>query len=247
MTVADSGEGIEPGILDRVFEPFFTTKQPGRGTGLGLSTVYGIVKQTGGYVHVESQPGDGTTFHVLFPRAAQGPADRSTPDESGADASDAAGRGAGESGAGPRANDGRRAGTPEPAPTDDGVDLAGITVLLVEDEAAVRKVAQRVLERSGCRVLVAAGPLDALDRVLADETDDPDLLLTDVVMPDMGGQELAEHVARRCPGIRVVYMSGYTGSEMVQRGILADGAPFLEKPFSADDLVRTVSEALLDA
>lgn len=210
LTVADTGTGMEPKTVARVFEPFFTTKEQGMGTGLGLSTVYGIVKQSGGYIHVESQPGERTAFEIFLPRSAAAvDVERPRPENEQLRSMD------------------------EPRDR---------TILLVEDEAAVRNVARRVLERGGYTVLDTGSPMDALNRIVPAHPE-IDVLLTDVVMPELSGPELAERVAERVAGIRVVYMSGYTGAEIVRRGNLAEDAHLLEKPFSPSELIRMVRDA----
>jgi CheY-like chemotaxis protein len=193
----------------RAFEPFFTTKPRGEGTGLGLATVYGIVKQSGGYVWLYSEPGRGTTFRVYIPRVDE-------------------------------ASRGRDAvALPPPSPAPRGEE----TLLLVEDSAALRDLILEVLEQHGYRVLHAAHGEQALE-VLREHEAAVDLLLTDVVMPKLGGKDLADEVRARHPGIRVIYMSGYTDGAISRAGILGEGVTLLEKPFSSERLTRAVREAL---
>ncbi|MBV9110910.1 MAG: response regulator, partial [Gemmatimonadetes bacterium] len=207
IAVTDTGHGMDAETLERAFEPFFTTKPSGKGTGLGLSTVYGIVKQSGGYVWADSKPGAATTFSVYLPRVdAEPPAPAAAPP------------------------------APERAPRGSG------TVLLVEDEAAVRNLAARVLSAAGYTVLAAASGAEALEQ--ARRAGNVDLVLTDVVMPGMDGTELARRLRAARPGIAVVYMSGYTGDDLERRATLEAGAPFLQKPVPPDALVRGVREAL---
>jgi PAS domain S-box-containing protein len=208
LIVEDTGTGIEPSILPKIFEPFFTTKGPGAGTGLGLATAYGIVKQSDGFISVDSKPGVGSLFSVLLPRS-------SPPDELDVHASAAAAR-----------------HTP-----------AGETVLLVEDEANVRAAVRRMLDRSGYTVLEAANGGEAL-HIFERSAERIDILLTDVVMPGQGGRALAEQLTARRPRLRVLFMSGYTDDEILQRGLLQPDAAFLEKPVTPDRLARALREAL---
>ncbi len=213
LAVSDDGEGIDPELQERIFEPFFTTKEPGQGTGLGLAVVYGIVKQSGGFIWVYSERGLGTTFKVYLPRAlaAEVPA--------AADHAAAA-----------------------------ATDLSGSeSILLVEDEPLVRRLAARILRGRGYRVLEAPGPAQALEGVLA-EPEPIDLLLTDVVMPGMSGHELARRVRRVRPSIRVIYMSGYSESLVQAQGLGSpDDSVFVSKPFSTVALLECVRSALAAA
>ncbi len=202
VTVADAGRGIPPEVQAHLFEPFYTTKPAGQGTGLGLSTVYGIVRQHGGFVEVESAPGRGTAFRVHLPVV----------------------RGEAASEDQPRA---------EPLPR------GHETVLLVEDEGAVREVARTVLDRLGYRVLAAANGEEAL-ALEAGHPGPLDLLLTDVVLPGPSGPEVAEAVRARRPGCRVLFMSGYP--ERLASG--PAGVPFLAKPFSPETLARRIRDVL---
>jgi two-component system cell cycle sensor histidine kinase/response regulator CckA len=206
LTVSDTGSGMGKEVQERVFEPFFTTKEQGKGTGLGLSTVYGIVKQSGGYIDVESEPGQGTTFRVLLPRV-EAPVEQRV-------ARDTAGPVSGSE-----------------------------TVLVVEDEAAVRVLIRRVLSRNGYHVLEAESGPAAL-RVLQRHGEPVDLLLTDVVMPGMSGRELADQLTAARPELHVLYMSGYTDEAIVHHGVLDPGVAFLEKPFTPDVLLRRLREVL---
>jgi PAS domain S-box-containing protein len=207
LAVTDAGVGMDADTRLHLFEPFFTTKGPGKGTGLGLATTYGIVKQSGGHIWLYSEQGRGTTFKLYFPRVSE-TADVVT-------------------------------ATPEPTVA----PAADETVLLVEDETAVREITRIVLARHGYRVLVAENGATAL--ALADaHPGQIDLLITDVVMPGIGGRALAEQLQERRPGLRTLYISGYTEDAIVRQGVLEANVAFLAKPFSPDHLARTVRETL---
>ena len=207
VAVSDTGHGMEPQVLEHVFEPFFTTKERGKGTGLGLATVFGIVKQSGGTVSVRSAPGAGTTFEVYLPRA-----------------------GAPRPGAGrPRAEE--RAARGEE------------TVLLVEDDAAVRAFMRRSLDAAGYRVLETGQPHEAVKLAGAPGAA-LDMLLTDVIMPAMAGPDLAARLLALRPGLRVLFVSGYTEDAGLRSGALPAGQTFLQKPFTGDELARAVRAAL---
>jgi CheY-like chemotaxis protein len=207
LAVSDNGVGMDQQTVAHIFEPFFTTKESGRGTGLGLSTVYGIVKQSGGYIWVYSEPAKGSTFKVYLPRVEET---------------------AEETPAGPATLRAQR-----------GTE----TVLLVEDEEALRELIQTVLTEQGYDVLPSLDPQHA--EQIADRFDgEIHLLLTDVVMPGMSGRELAGRVSARRPEIRVLYMSGYTDNVISSGGMLERGLAFLQKPFSPATLVRKLREVL---
>jgi len=207
LAVSDDGDGIGKDALGHIFEPFFTTKEPGRGTGLGLSTVYGIVKQNNGYIHVCSEPGKGSTFRIYLPRFAGD-----------------AGEPAVESKAEPPGS-------------------RGETVLLVEDEAVILHVGQAMLEALGYRVLTADTPGKALQQMRA-RSGEIDLVLTDVVMPEMNGRELAERLLDIKPGLKCLFASGYTADVIARDGVLEEGVVFIQKPFSIKHLAAKVREAL---
>jgi PAS domain S-box-containing protein len=207
VSVGDSGIGMDAQTKSRIFEPFFTTKPKGIGTGLGLSTVYGIVRQSKAAILVESEPGRGTKFEIFFP-AADAPS-------------------------GPEPL--RQFLQEKPRGTE--------TVLLVEDERSVRALARKVLASVGYRVLEAANAAEALN--MAHGQDGPiHLLLTDVVLPHMGGRELAESLAMFYPNAKVLFMSGHTEDAIIRHGVLTRGIPFLHKPFTPDTLARKVREVL---
>jgi len=210
FTVADTGCGIDEETKARIFEPFFTTKQKGRGTGLGLSTVYGIVQQSGGNIIVHSELGRGTTFEVHLPRHSS---ERAIPGE----AEEVRVRAMGSE-----------------------------TVLVVDDEAAIRKIARRSLEAAGYTVLTAASGDEALETA-AQYEGEIHLLLTDVVMPRMGGRVLAEALLKARPTLEVLYMSGYTDDAILQHGVLQAGTHFIAKPFGGNQLTRKVRDVLDEA
>jgi two-component system cell cycle sensor histidine kinase/response regulator CckA len=203
--VRDTGIGMDAATQSRIFEPFFTTKPAGSGIGLGLSTTYGIVEQSGGNITVESAPGEGTTFGIHFPRY-EGPAE-----------------------------------TPEPQrpPATGGKE----TLLLVEDEAPVRDSVRRLLEWHGYTVIEARNGADALQIYDGDEQE-IDLVLTDLVMPGMGGHELVERLRARRPDLRVVFMSGYADKTMTSNGAVGRGTAYVEKPFTVELLMQRLREVL---
>ena len=207
LRVRDSGGGMSREVKDHLFEPFFTTKPSGQGTGLGLATVYGIVRQAGGHVRVESEPGKGTTFDVLLPRSA------------------------------PVASD------PLLPPAQLGAPGGTETVLLVEDDEAVRDAAARVLRSGGYRVVAAAGAEGAVEAARA-ETRPPALLVTDVVMPGTTGRGLADQLRREQPGLRVLFLSGYAQDVIATHGVLDPTESFLAKPFTATSLLAKVRKVL---
>jgi PAS domain S-box-containing protein len=207
LAVSDTGVGIDAETLSHIFEPFFTTKEQGKGTGLGLATVYGIVKQSGGYVWVYSEPGRGATFKIYLPQVDEPVEehDRAPPRESAAG--------------------GRE------------------TVLLAEDDPSVRDVVTEVLTQKGYRVLRAPDGQTALEMARA-QPGEIQLLITDMVMPGMTGRELAEALAGERTGVRVLYMSGYTDDAVIRHGVLAEGMPYLQKPFTPQALALKVREIL---
>jgi two-component system, cell cycle sensor histidine kinase and response regulator CckA len=207
LMVSDTGHGMTSEVKARLFEPFFTTKPATQNTGLGLATVYGIVAQSGGYIWVDSEPDQGTTFKICFPRVE--------PEDSI---------------------------TLEPAPTP-GTTRGSEKILLVEDEDAVRLVAARVLRNEGYTVVEARNGQDALG-FLEEHGSSVDLVLTDVVMPDMGGLELAAQLRTSRPQLKLIYMSGYAEGDKLDPQFRPFDASFLQKPFSAIDLLVKVREVL---
>jgi two-component system cell cycle sensor histidine kinase/response regulator CckA len=206
LGVSDDGIGMDKETLQHVFEPFFTTKETGKGTGLGLATVYGIVKQHNGFINVYSESGKGTTFKIYIPRSME----EGVTYQEAEEAFVAPGSG---------------------------------TVLLVEDDDMVRKMTSDMLEAIGYSVVSTGSPLEA-QKMYENRDIRIDLLLTDVVMPGMSGKELRDRIAATRPGIKVLFMSGYTSNVIVHRGVLEDGVHFVQKPFSMGDLARKVREAL---
>ena len=207
LAVSDTGCGMEPDIQARIFEPFFTTKGIGQGTGLGLSTVYGIVKQSGGYVWVYSEPGEGSVFKIYLPAAAPGQTADLLPDQL-------------------------------------QIPQGGSeTILVIEDEDMVRNLACRGLRDHGYTVIEARNGAQALLYITM-HPGTIDLVISDVVMPEMGGRELARRLAEHSPGLPVLFMSGYTGDDVVHRGLLEPGAPFQQKPFTPVGLATKVRSML---
>lgn len=206
LKVSDTGAGIPKDVLDRVFEPFFTTKPKGQGTGLGLATVYGIIKQAGGRLRIYSEPGMGTVLTALLP---------ATERELAASVASSA-----------QAQQGQ-----------------GETIMVVEDEPAMREVSRRILARNGYSVISAGNGREALD-VLATRDDHIDVLLTDVIMPQMQGRELADKVRVLQPAVRIVFMSGYTQGLLSQQGVLDPDVHLIEKPFSEITLLSKIREVL---
>jgi PAS domain S-box-containing protein len=207
LAVSDTGVGMDAETVAHIFEPFYTTKESGRGTGLGLSTVYGIVKQSGGYIWVYSEPGKGSTFKVYLPRVE---------------------------------------GTAEELPTKRGPfreERGSGTILLVEDEEAVRDLVQSILVGQGYEVIAADSPWQA-EEVAGSFSGDIHLLLTDVVMPGTSGRELATKIMARRPNIRALYMSGYTENVVTSGGLLEEGLAFLQKPFSPSALLHKIRDVL---
>jgi PAS domain S-box-containing protein len=207
MSVSDTGHGMSKETLEHIFEPFFTTKEKGKGTGLGLASVYGIVNQSDGYIWAYSEPGQGATFEIYLPRVDRGGS--------------------------------REGATAPPARERKGSE----TVLVVEDENTVRLVAAGNLRRAGYLVLAAADADEAL-RIAAAHPDPIHLILTDVLMPRMNGPALVTRIKQTRPAIRTLFMSGHADDALLHHGVVEEGAYFLEKPFTRDQLTRRVREAL---
>lgn len=206
LAVSDTGYGMDDKTISQVFEPFFSTKAEQKGTGLGLATTYGIVKQNGGSIHVYSEPGKGSTFKIYLP-AINEDIDEKTAD---AETKDAGGN---------------------------------ETILVVEDEYNVRKIAVTALARNGYRVFEAASPAEAI-RISSEYKEDIHLLLTDVIMPGMNGRDLQLKLVSSRPGIRTLFMSGYTANVIAHHGVLDPGLNFIQKPFRPNDLSLKIREVL---
>jgi two-component system cell cycle sensor histidine kinase/response regulator CckA len=206
LAVSDTGVGMSEEVQRHLFEPFYTTKSAGAGTGLGLATVFGVVKQSGGSIYVYTEEGRGTTFKIYLPAAS----------------------GAAELAAGPG---------------DRAAERGSETVMLVEDDESVRNLVRTMLETKGYRVLAAAGA-DEAERLCAERAEAVDLLLTDVVMPEVNGRVLAERLAARSPAMRILFMSGYSDEAVYRHGEISPNASFIEKPFTDRTLARKVREVL---
>jgi two-component system, cell cycle sensor histidine kinase and response regulator CckA len=207
LAVSDNGCGMDQTTLSHLFEPFFTTKAVGKGTGLGLATVYGIVRQNEGFIKVYSEPGMGTTFKIYLPRY-----------------------------------DGVAEHTQE-AEKERPPGSEHETILLVEDEPMILEVATTMLTHLGYTVLVASKPEEAM-RLAEEHSAGIKLLMTDVVMPGMNGREMAKNILSICPGLKCLFMSGYTADIIAHHGVLDEGVFFIQKPFSIDELAEKVREAL---
>jgi CheY-like chemotaxis protein len=209
LAVSDDGCGMSKDILGHIFEPFFTTKEMGKGTGLGLATVYGIIKQNNGFINVYSEPGKGTTFKIYLPRVEKEFVEATAK-----------------------------------APTGP-LQGSGETVLLVEDEPAILDVSQAMLKQLGYTVLPAGTPSEAL-RLAKVHTDQIRMLITDVVMPEMNGRDLAKLICEIKPGLKCLFTSGYTANVIARHGVLDEGVDFLQKPFSVADLAAVVRQILTE-
>jgi CheY-like chemotaxis protein len=208
LAISDTGRGMSEGIKSHAFEPFFTTKDVGQGTGLGLSTCYGIIKQSGGHISVYSEPGRGTTFKIYLPQVEP----------------------------------------PAPAPVAP-LDAPGLprgteTILLVEDDQALREMAATLLRRLGYTVFTAANGVEALSVKQQGNCGHVDLLFTDVVMPHMSGKELADRVRMLFPHTKILFTSAYTENAVVNQGVLNKDMALLQKPFTPSALARRLREVL---
>ena len=209
LAVSDTGTGMTPETQAHVFEPFFTTKELGKGTGLGLATVYGIVKQNGGWVDLYSELNQGSVFQIYLPRTEAAPL------------------------------------VPAEASKDESRPVSAATILLVEDQAAIRMLAEDVLTEAGHRVLSAANGRAAL-QLAQKHNGSIDLLVTDVVMPEMSGPDLSDQLTKLRPGLIVLFVSGYTDHALLHRGTIEQGTAFLQKPFLPQDLIAKVNQLLLE-
>jgi CheY-like chemotaxis protein len=207
VAVSDDGCGIQPEVLDQIFEPFFTTKNTGEGTGLGLATVYGIVKQNKGFINVYSEPKKGTTFRVYVPRHVE-----QAVEERNAIVAD----------------------TPL---------SRGETILMVEDDASILKLGRKMLENFGYKVLSTTRPKEA-QKMAEEYGGEINLLITDVVMPEMNGRQLSEQLQSLYPQLKTLFMSGYTANVIADRGILDEGIHFISKPFSPKEMAAKIREVL---
>jgi CheY-like chemotaxis protein len=207
LTIGDDGCGMDKETMSHIFEPFFTTKGVGKGTGLGLATVYGAVKQNNGFIIADSEPGRGTTFSIYLPRFA----DKAV-----------------------------QAGWNRPAePTLPGQE----TILVVEDEPANLKLLMLMLKKKGYTTLVASTPGEAI-QTAREYAGEIHLLVTDVVMPEMNGRELARKLLSLFPRLKTLFMSGYTADIIAHHGVLEDGVRFIQKPFSSESLADKIRETL---
>jgi CheY-like chemotaxis protein len=211
LSVTDIGSGMSPDVREHLFEPFFTTKPRGRGTGLGLANVYDIVRESGGHIFVQSEPGAGTTFSIYLPVASSSSDTRPIEEKHSAG------------------------------------DLTGNeTILVVEDNASLRRLDERILQRYGYKVLTAANGPQA-QQICAEHHGPIHVVLMDVMLPGDSGPTVGEWISQRRPETKIIYTSGYTGDAMTHRRIVDSGSVFLQKPFDAAQLARAVREVLTHA
>ena len=226
LSVSDTGDGMDTETQAHMFEPFFTTKAPGKGTGLGLATVYGVVKHSDGWIWVDSEPGRGTTFKIYLPRVEGSRVEGSRVMESEAEEPQA----------------------PEQVPSKTATSVASVpkgteTVLVVEDQDGIRDIVRESLRRNGYKVLIAVDGNQALQ--MASAYPDPiHLLVTDLVMPNIGGRELAQRLTPLRPKMKVLFMSGYSEHSALDNEEGDASATILQKPFSLDALARNVRRVL---
>jgi two-component system, cell cycle sensor histidine kinase and response regulator CckA len=207
LAVSDNGCGMDKEILPKLFEPFFTTKEVGKGTGLGLPTVYGIVRQNNGFVNVYSQPGKGTAFKIYIPRHIE------------------------------------EAETEQKRKIEKSFTGGDETVLLVEDEPSMLQIGRTLLERLGYKVLATKSPAEAI-KMAQEHKNGIHLLITDVIMPEMNGRELADKLLSLYPELKLLFMSGYTADVIARHGVLDPGVKFVQKPFTIKDLANKIRETL---
>ncbi len=207
LSLSDNGCGMDKETLNHIFEPFYTTKEQGKGTGLGLATIYGIVKQNNGIIHVYSEPGEGTTFTIMFPRYE------------------------------------RESGSEELTGKSTSLERGTASILIVEDEQAILRLGERALSGLGYTVYTAHTPFEAIEMV-ENGLADVDVLLTDVVMPTMNGKDFADRLRQSRPGLRVIYMSGYTADIISKRGVLQEDITYIQKPFSISELAHKVKSVV---
>ena len=208
LSVRDNGCGMAPDVIQHIFEPFFTTKGSGKGTGLGLATVYGIVQQSGGILQVDSHPGKGSTFRIFFPHQTGVTGDAPSPDDN-------------------------------PSFAARGTE----TILIVEDEETLLQTASRMLTSMGYTILATLSPEKAL-QIVDERNGAIDLVLSDVIMPGLSGPAMVQTMLERHPGIKCLFMSGYTANLIAQEGIRTDSVNYLPKPFSRNTLAQKVREVL---
>jgi PAS domain S-box-containing protein len=207
LAVSDTGSGIDKAAQEHIFEPFFTTKEVTKGTGLGLSTVYGIVKQNNAFINLYSEPGQGSTFRIYFPRHVG------------------------------------TAQTVTTLPSTESLSVNMGMVLVVEDEPRLLNISREILEELDCQVLTAGSSAEAIE-IAEDMSYNIDLLITDVIMPEMNGRELASRITKTRPDIRCIFMSGYTADIIAHKGVLDIGINFIQKPFSVQDLAAKINEVM---
>jgi CheY-like chemotaxis protein len=252
LAVSDTGDGMDTETQARIFEPFFTTKAPGKGTGLGLATVYGVVKHSDGWIWVDSEPGSGTTFKIYLPRVDESRVEESGIEESGIEESAVESRltESKPKQSPPQELKVRESKIAEPlssslktTPSVSSAPKGTETVLVVEDQDGIRDIVRESLRRNGYKVLIAVDGNEAL-QMAASYPDPIHLLVTDLVMPNIGGRELAQRLTPQRPAMKVLFMSGY--SEHSALDIEETGVPatVLQKPFSLDALARNVRRVL---